>query len=283
MKRVPRWVDFTIDPVDPASIQELVEQVAMHYRTLYHKCGRDRHTSWRSSAQSTLSLIKSHALARGCDQETARHIRLDDDDITTLNQERSDRLAKTASKLPVVCVNSIVNTARALLGKNTDAAVRLVALCLATGRRWGELLTTCTISPAVVSHNTLPEYWCDMHGLAKQRLEDRTITAPVLMPAKKIPGLLSAIRDDLPCETLHEANSKYARIVSAVVKHIFPGIGKAHNMRKVYVIVCHKYFNVGSDSMPLLASRVLGHKSMSGAVLTYIAGFIDEQTTTIKW
>ncbi len=289
MPRKPSFLkrQVALLPVSNETPEAFIERTMEYYKTKYDAdiaAGKKRKLTWISSAQCTLSHIKS--AAKSCKPaEWYNQLRLSDESRHALVKARNDRVEAISTDMPHVDAGIVIAKARVYLTMRAvdraSAARCLIGIAAVTGRRWGELLISVVLIAPTVTHTILPHYWANVSGISKQRGTAATYEIPIFARLNVINYALLWCRLLLPAQSLADANRRYANLIKRVMATAFPGISKAHDLRKVYVLICFKYFNESKSSLPKLACDCLCHKSMSAAILTYLGGYSGVDSTAI--
>lgn len=276
---------FKSSSSNPSSIkqpQEIVTEVRNHFKNNYRehrKSGRVRKSSYLSTAQNSLSAIKRELKKFGFPDSYTEHLHLSVEDMTKLNAQKANKLHTAGQNLVAVAGDDMVLDCRDVLtNPKATRALKLVALACLTGRRTVELLYSARFDPPKQKHSTHEQFWSHVSGLAKQRGEEMTVEIPLLEQRSEILKSLQEVRnlfprppEDLPEDERRKwVNTQYAKEISRTMRKHCPIIAKVHNFRKFYAAMCVRYFAENDASDIRMASDYLGHRKLSGTVLTYM-------------
>lgn len=265
---------------DLPKVTDVVASFYKHYQELYDKqieSGRPRLTSANNTIQSRLSFMKTQLVYAGVDKKWCSGLKLYKRDQLALDIEKTERVQDMSSRLPPLDMDLMVKKARYCLATSVAPCDVLVALALITGRRWGELLVGIKIDKSPKG-----PHWAKISGMSKQRGGNRTIEVPIFADVTMVNIGLTFVRSWLPLASLSRA-SIYAHDVIKSCKRVFPGVSIPHHLRKIYAHVCYVYFNPEHDGIALVASRVLGHKSLGSTVITYLGGYHNKGENLLKF
>lgn len=271
--------------------QQIVQNFVAYYNRLAVVANlkqKPRKTTGLISAQSYLSRFKK--LLREKDSTIPKHflqqLKLSPAQNRAILTYKNKQVHQNSINIPSVNgVDMIRNCLTSL--EDPDPYKRLISLACLTGRRVNELLITIQFNPPQHQHsNTHVKYWSSVTGILKQRADDphRVIRReiPLLAPRTTINKVMRQIRVDLntgtytttgkftPHYTVTQANVKYGKQISRKMRKYCDVICNIHQFRKFYALVCYEYFNENHCSLPRLASDYLGHKNVSGTILTYL-------------
>lgn len=281
MPKRPLFVNVQLEriintPPTELSADTVIQEFKNHYQELYStdiKAGKRRKLSSLSSVQSSLSRLKTKAIKAGIDIDFCNKLKLSDMDTSSLKRERLQNVVSASTNLPVVNGYDILFSCQQILKDKEDPVAMVIALCALTGRRVCEVVWSATFTTAKNKHPRCKYFWMNIDGMAKQRDEVReSMDIPVFAHPDVVSEALDYIRTHLPATSKSAVNRLYGHRIAVKFKQMFPAIKKVHNMRKVYIQLVYMYFNNDNESIPVLAARVLGHKSMSSCVLTYLGG-----------
>jgi hypothetical protein len=167
--------------------------------------------------------------------------------------------------------DAVITKARLLI-KLEDPVMKMIGVAALTGRRMAEIAKTMTFSPARKEHHTNEIYWSHVEGIVKQRGPNPLLSAeiPIFAPLPDIQNAVNDIRRKMPCETIEDVNATFSTEVSRKMRKYCAVIGKLHQFRKFYVLMCDCYFNERSCALWRIAHDYLCHKTVNTHVLTYM-------------
>lgn len=163
---------------------------------------------------------------------------------------------------------------RWLVNPEIDPMLRVLALAAVTGRRTSEIICDKTevhrprfrdrVRLANGAPATHDGYWCNVSGLAKKMRHtsvgwNRDI--PLLAPRRVVCGALREVRAELAgrCATHRDVNRVYGQRIKRCLARHCPVMGKAHNLRRFYVLMAHAHFNERGLALDQFAKHYLGH------------------------
>ena len=207
-------------------------------------------------------------------QKFLSQLKLSKADNRQLKIEKSKNVHLHSIDLPELDGDGIVLDCRRML-QNPNPYMRIIAVACLTGRRMAEIVHSVDFTKEPVEqHYTSSAYWANITGICKQRKGDpgaiKTIEVPFLDTRCNIAACVASIRRDLPSPSVKYVNRKYGKPVQRAMQKYCPNVKKIHQFRKMYVLLCHHYFNERKCSLPRLAADYLGHKTMSESVITYL-------------
>ena len=275
---------------------ECAAQIIQNFTEYYQKLeerdirkNRIRKGSGLISAQTYISKFKKLVITTFPDISPAftNSLRLSKTQNKLIIHHKNKRVHENSIRLPEVNGDHmILDCRKCIISADTDPYKKLIALACLTGRRTSELLITIRIYQPQERHNkTSSKYWANVTGILKQRKNDpkRVINReiPFLAARVQIQKALRTVRLALgtgvykgdvwvPRLTVAQANAKFAKQISRKMIQYCDVLCKIHDFRKFYALACFHYFNENHCSLPRLASDYLGHKSVSGTILTYL-------------
>lgn len=277
-QQLERYKSIDAKSVNPSTVVDEFSAWAKTRFDMDKARGTKRKITHLSSAQTALSTFKREMTTFGTCDKWCSQLKLQPSDTRTLKAARVSNVITASTGLPLIDAELVVIRCRSTvvlsLYSSQDQIDVVIALCALTGRRSSEILLTATFSAPKTTHTLNPPSWAHVSGLLKKgKLDDEGIDIPIFATLDCIKRAVASIRLQFPCACIKDANSKYAYRIASRMKHMFPIISKVHNMRKLYGMLCHRYFNEKNQSLPGCVSSVLGHSSMSSVVLTYLGGF----------
>lgn len=259
----------------PEYAQTIVDEFHTYFKERADNYTRVRKMPYLATVQTSLSNLKKKLRLAGLPDEFLQHLRLNKEDSSQLIAAKAQSVVVRSIDLLTVESDPVVIDCRNMLS-HPDAYLRLIALAALTGRRTAELLFCATFEAPLEKHKTADRYWACVRGFCKQRhdaVEPPLVRdVPLLESRERVCAAIESVRKDLPARTIEEVNAKYAKpIQRRMIKYLPAAIKNIHNLRKFYALTCFQYFNDRSCSLPRFASEVLGHKTMSGTVITYLS------------
>lgn len=279
-KQIEQYHTFALDKhkYDEKTIQRLADTFVARFITYYKDRydqdiarGRKRKSHYLHVSQSALSRFKNHLIDKGAPYLFTQHLHLSAEQVVTIMHLNAEKLQRNAIDLVQLPGDAIIQDLREFL-RSSEPYKILIALAGLTGRRAAELLVTIKFDTPQEPHFTNTAYWTLASGFLKKRKGSPMLyrEIPLLERRDVINNALHRVRQLLPATTVHEANIKYSTSTAEYMKKYCPTIGKLHQFRKFYALVCFHYFNDRNCSLPRLASDYLGHKTMSATILTYL-------------
>lgn len=260
--------------------KRLVSDLEKHYKSLADKgtkVGAKRKLPYTNSVQCTLSRLKSAIKSDLPDVPVSftNHLHVTRDQLRELVQVRAENTRNHSIDTPGFDLESIVLKARQILRTpGVSCEYKLIALAMLTGRRTSELLFSMQLSMPKERHSTPEHYWVSATGFLKHRNKKGEAALireiPLLDNRAIIVKNLVDVRECMPASTALEVNKKYAHRIAAHIRTLDWGIFNIHQLRKLYGVLTHKYFNENKCSVARSTSDYLGHKHLSETVLTYM-------------
>jgi integrase len=263
----------------PEYALKIVNDFHVYFKERADNYGRDRKMPYLATVQTSLSNLKKRLRLSGLPEEFLQHLRLNKEDSTQLIAAKAQSVVVRSIDLPTVDSDAIVVDCREKL-THRDPYLRLIALAALTGRRTAELLFCASFEPPKEKHKTAERYWACVRGFCKQRHDGSeppmVRDVPLLESRDRVCAAIESVRRELPADSVEEVNAKYAKpIQRRMLKYMPSSIKNIHNLRKFYALTCFQYFNDRSCSLPRFASEVLGHKTLSSTVITYLSFHVN--------
>jgi len=285
--------------------EQIVRTTVNYFKNKYdqhRQSGRERKTCGLSTAQNTLSKIKTlfeeEFEVRGIrDSDYLKQLRLQKSDMDALNASKSLKVHDAGTNIVAVPGDLLIRKSRdTLVNVDASRALLVAAVACLTGRRMVEIIHRIQFNPPEEAHAEHEQYWCNISGLAKQRGVLTRFEVPLLEKRDAINKAMTKIRTLFPSPPTNICraprvdlsvgqrlyferkrdvaenkwvSSKYGKEMSRMMKAFCPEIGSLHKFRRFYVGVCLHYFPQDGVAENRTASDYLGHRQMSGAVLTY--------------
>lgn len=277
------WEYFILQKFDPFQIkpEDVVQEARLYFKHRYQNQvagGRQRKSPWLNSASSALTGLKKTLRAQKlADFNFTVRLNLTKRELALLDKLNHRRLEANAQNLQDVDAVALLTKLLELLGSEEPEKIVLGLLGL-SGRRQAEITHSAQWGPPqnAESHR-YPSFWAHTTGFLKQKANDkfavRARELPLLAPREQMNAALAALREAWPSDTHQQAGRLYAKKIARSVKRELSefGIHKAHDLRKFFAPVAHRYFN-NRQALPAFASFVLGHKrTVSTRILTYLS------------
>jgi hypothetical protein len=263
----------------PDYAEQIVKEFHAYFKERADNLPRERRMPYLATVQTSLSNLKKRLRLAGVPHDFLQHLHMSKQDSSQLIAAKAQSVVVRSIDLPTVDAEKVVIDCRKLLS-DKDAYLRLIGLAALTGRRTAELLFCASFEPPQDPHKTNEKYWTCVKGFCKQRHDSAEAPmvrdVPLLESRDRVCAAIESVRRQLHVETIEEVNAKHAKPIQRhMIKYMPSSIKTIHNLRKFYALTCFCYFNDRNCSLPRFASEVLGHRTLSSTVITYLSFHVN--------